>query len=125
MEVRKGLPQGCGADVIPEDVGLQSTTPYGWIGTGLAILVTSVLGFRRWLSGDASARAENAANVEFLKTLMDQLDRANARAEQAERERNEAVTQIGELKAQIATLQFTVNHMKEQLEKMESLVCPT
>lgn len=108
----------------PEDVGVPIGTP-GWIGAAVAAVVAAALGMRRWLSGDASSRAENSANIEFLNTLMAQLERANARADAAERERNEAIATVGELKAQIATLQYTVNHLQAQITRMEEKVCPT
>lgn len=102
----------------PGDVGLTGSGVSGWVGGAIAAVVAAAFGLRRWLSGDASARAEDSANIEFLKTLMDQLDRATARADRVEKERNEAIYLIGELKAQIAVLQSTVNHMQIQIDKM-------
>lgn len=102
----------------PDEVGANPSSIAGWIGAGIAAVVAAALGLRRWLSGDAAARAENSVNIDFMNTLMDQVKAAQDRAERAERERNEAVAQIGELKAQIATLQLTVNHMQAQIDKM-------
>lgn len=105
----------------PEDVGLDSSKLAGWIGATLAAVVAAALGLRRWLSGDASGRAEDSANIQFLSTLMSQLELANERADRFARERNEAIEQIGELKSQIAALRITVDHMQTQLTQM---VCP-
>ena len=66
----------------------------------------------------AAAREGNRAEVEFLRTLMAQLEQANARADRFAAERNEAIQQIGDLKAQIAELQSTVRHMQIQIDKM-------
>jgi len=102
----------------PDDVDLSITGLSGWIGAAIAATVAAALGLRRWLSGDSAARAGNKTEVEFLQTLMEQLKEANKRAEHAERERNEAVLKIGELKAQIATLQAAVEHMQVQINQL-------
>ncbi len=102
----------------PEDIGLTGSGVAGWIGGGLAAIVAAAVGLRSWLSGDASNRAEDSTNIAFLSTLMDQLQRANARADIFAKERNEAIMEIGELKAQVATLQATMNNMQAQLDRL-------
>lgn len=106
----------------PEDVGTTFTGTAAWIGTAVAAVAAAAVGLRRWLSTDAAARAGDKAEIGFLETLMDQLAKANERADRFAKERNEAIEQIGELKAQIAALQLTVDHMQRQLDKM---VCDT
>lgn len=102
----------------PEDVSVASSSVAGWIGAGIATIIAAAVGLRRWLSGDAAARAGDRAEIGFLETLMDQLAKANERADRFAKERNEAIEQIGELKAQIAALQLTVNHMQRQIDIM-------
>lgn len=102
----------------PEDIGLTGSGVAGWIGGIVTAIGAAALGVRSWLSKDASGRAEDSTNIALLQTLMEQLKQANARADLFAKERNEAIEQIGELKAQIATLQLTVNHMQAQLDRM-------
>lgn len=87
-----------------------------WIGGTAASIVAAFLGIRKWMSSDAASRAGDAAEIAFLETLIEQLATANKRADDFARERNEAMMQIGELKAQIAALQATVEHMQRQLD---------
>lgn len=87
----------------------------GWIGALIALLIPIALGLRRWLSSDAVAREGNNVHKSLLGTLMDQLQAANERADRFAFERNEAIKEIGELKAQVAKLQATIEHMQERL----------
>lgn len=105
----------------PEEVGLETSKLAAWLGTAIGIFVTGALTMRKWLSRDAASRAEDGANIAFLQTLMEQLKEANERADRFARERNEAIEQIGDLKAQVAALQLTVEHMQSQIERM---ICP-
>ncbi len=102
----------------PEDIGLTGSGVAGWVGGGIAAVVAAAVGLRSWLSGDASNRAEDSTNIAFLSTLMDQLQRANSRADKFAEERNEAIMEIGELKAQVAMLQATMNNMQAQLDRL-------
>lgn len=110
----------------PEDIDMVSwansagTSVAGWVGILIAILVPAGLGLRRWLSGDATARAMDRLERDLLSTLMQQLESANQRADQFAQERNEAIHEIGELKAQIAQLQSTVDYLQAQLDLLLS-----
>lgn len=107
----------------PEEIemanqAINNNSTAGWIGAIIALVIPVVLGLRRWLSSDSVARAGNNVQKSLLGTLMDQLQAANDRADRFALERNEAIKEIGELKAQVATLQATIEHMHDRLCKI-------
>lgn len=87
-----------------------------WTGTTLAVVYAAGLALRRWLSGDGATRAENSLGTNFMQALMEQLEKANERADQFAKERNAAIEVIGELKAQVAALEMTVAHLQRQID---------
>lgn len=88
-------------------------------GTGWAGLVISIAGallwLRQYLSGSAVAQASNLAQTDLVTMLREQIALERARADAAEHARDEAIGQIGELKAQVAQLTAQVQGLKTQL----------
>jgi len=97
----------------------------GWIGAIAATVIGGGLMLRKWLSRDAVDRAGDRAEVNIIETLTAQLAAANARADTFAKERNDAIREIGDLKAQVAQLTAKVEIMQNQLERMYGQTNPS
>ncbi|VFR43368.1 hypothetical protein ANDA3_3066 [plant metagenome] len=109
-------------NLIPDE--LAGTGLSGWLGAVIASLIGGGFVLRRWLSRDAVERAGDRAEVNIIETLTVQLAAANARADLFASERNGAIREIGELKAQIERLNARVEIMQQQLERMHGEPVP-
>lgn len=98
---------------------------WGWVGGGVASVIGAALMLRKWLSRDAVDRAGDRAEVNIIETLTSQLAAANARADMFAKERNDAIREIGDLKAQVAQLTAKVEIMQNQLERMYGKTNPS
>jgi hypothetical protein len=95
---------------IPDTTGILSI-----LGTGVAGIATGFLLLRKYLSGDSVERAGNDAQLQIIQMLQDQIKQECARAHDAIVARDEAVNQIGLLRAQVAQLSMQVESLKTQV----------
>lgn len=86
----------------------------GWAGL-LAGITGGILWLRKYLSESSVAQAINLAQTDLVTMLREQITLERARADAAEHARDEAIGQIGELKAQVAQLTAQVQGLKTQL----------
>lgn len=61
--------------------------------------------------------ATDSSTVDLIKTLREERDSANTRADAAEASRDEARRSLAEIKEKMVTLEATVQEMREQLEE--------
>lgn len=92
-----------------------STGILGILGTGVAGIAAGFLLLRKYLSNDSVDRAGNEAQLQIIKMLQDQVTQERARADAAVTARDEAVNQIGMLRAQVAQLSMQVESLKTQV----------
>jgi chromosome segregation ATPase len=97
-------------------------TGTGTFAGAVTVIAAGLLWLRSYLSGSAVTQVANAAQVELVNMLREQLVQERARADAAESARNEAVTQIGELRNQVAQLSLQVQGLKTQLAGVASNV---
>lgn len=96
---------------LPEHTGLAAT-----IASGVAIITTGFLAIRNYLSNNSVGRAGNAAQLQVIQMLQDQVTRERARADAAISAKDEAIKEIGQLREQVAELTIQVQNMKNQLD---------
>lgn len=111
---------------IPEE--LTGAGLGGWMGWIAAAAVSGVMFFRRIWHVDLVSGANSRAAVDAIQRLYDLLDAerrdkallqaqladANVRADRAYAERNEAIRELGEIKAELAALRAEVRLLRER-----------
>lgn len=95
---------------VPDSTGILSI-----LGTGVAGIAAGFLLLRKYLSGDSVERAGNAAQLQIIEMLQAQVNQERARADAAVLARDQAVEQIGQLRAQVAQLSMQVESLKTQV----------
>lgn len=95
---------------MPDSTGILSI-----LGTGVAGIAAGFLLLRKYLSGDSVERAGNDAQLQIIQMLQEQVKQERARADAAVTARDEAVNQIGMLRAQVAQLSMQVESLKTQV----------
>jgi hypothetical protein len=89
----------------------------GILGVVLANALIALIGIRKALNSVAIDTAHVSAEVNLLAVLQEQAAVATGRAEKAEKERNDALVEVGKLQGQIAALTIKVGFVCEELEK--------
>lgn len=97
---------------IPDGTGI-----FGYLGTGLAALSAGFLLLRKYLSNDSVERASNEAQLQIIQMLQEQVKNERARADAAVQARDQAVEQIGQLKAQVAELTLQVQSLHQEVAR--------
>lgn len=98
----------------------------GTIVGSIAGIAAVLLWLRNYLSGAAVTQVANDAQVQLVQMLREQLAQERTRADAAEKARDGAINQIGELRAQVDQLTAQVQGLKMQLAGVaESMAKPT
>jgi hypothetical protein len=92
-----------------------ATGLFGILGTGVAGIAAGFLLLRKYLSSDSVERAGDAAQLQIIQMLQDQVKQERARADAASDARDRAVEQISQLRAQVAELSLRVENLKTQM----------
>lgn len=95
---------------VPDTSGILSI-----FGTGIAGIAAGFLLLRKYLSGDSVERAGNGAQLQIIEMLQEQVKQERDRADAAVTARDQAVEQIGLLRAQVAQLSVQVESLKAQV----------
>lgn len=94
----------------------------GVIATGIMSILIGVTSLRKYLSRDAVDRAGDKAQLEIISMLRRQVMDERNRADAATLARDEALTEIRQLKDQIAKLTLQVQNMQTQLSQVQTTV---
>ena len=100
----------------------------GWIGYIVVAITGGILAFRHLVRKDTVSGANAQASVDAITRLYDLLDaerrdkaelqillkEANLRVDQANKERNVVILQIGDIKAQLAALESEVRLLRRE-----------
>lgn len=107
---------------VEDGLGAILNTPGGVAGSTATALVTIGYLLRRFFLSDKVASATAAGNVDVIQRLMEAADRSEKRAEAAElradtayKERNDAMTKIGELTEQVRALKQLVEELQRSI----------
>lgn len=103
------------------DLNAMPGSSTGALGFFLATTVAAVVAFRKYFRSEKVATASTAAEINLISSLSDQLDKANARAaaesmraDLANKERNDLVRELGDLRATVGELTAEVRMLKEK-----------
>jgi len=100
----------------------------GWIGWALAVVAGGALAFRRIWRADQVSGANAKASLDGVQRLYELLDaerrdkaelqrllkEANERVDKANKERNDLIIELGDIKAQLSLLKAEVRMLREE-----------
>jgi hypothetical protein len=108
------------------DLNVMDTTvssAWGWIGGGgLATVAMAAMQLRRRLSRDDVERHKDSAEKDIIDRLSEELDRADRRAEAAEKRSNEAFEARNALLRELAPIHSTMAAMEERMKQQAAQI---
>ncbi|PYE79450.1 hypothetical protein [Xylophilus ampelinus] len=113
---------------VPELNGLPGG-PMGAIGMAIGAIGGGFIFLRQYLSRGAADRADDAGRVSAINVYKELLEAeraaralADKRADDFARERNEAITMMGQLQGQLAGMQRQLEHATSEIASLENRV---
>lgn len=85
----------------------------GVFGVIIAIITTSLLALRKYLSSESVNTSANAAQTDLINLLRQQIVIEHTRADAAEKARDEAIAQITDLKLKVEQLTVEVQALRK------------
>lgn len=92
----------------------------GLLGVAGAAVIGGVLWLRNFLSKSATDRAADTAQTAVIEMLNRQLATEQARSESFRQSLDQATTQIGALRSQVADLTYQISRLQSDLRQLQA-----